>query len=90
MREIRPLRAMWRGLETDSRCGFQGTSPPALAIQPLTRPAFFSMGDEFVAQFFGLLPLLVAHPRVTKPITFQHNRKASVASPTPDRIPPDW
>ena len=25
MREIRTLRAMWRGLETGSRCGFQGT-----------------------------------------------------------------
>ena len=26
MREIRTLGAMWRGLETDSRFGFQGTS----------------------------------------------------------------
>jgi hypothetical protein len=26
VREIRTLGAMWRGLETDSRFGFQGTS----------------------------------------------------------------
>ena len=46
MREIRSLRAMWRGLETSSRFGFQGTISDALANQLFTRAGFCSMGTS--------------------------------------------
>jgi hypothetical protein len=39
VREIRTLRAMWRGLETSSRLGFQGTYLPPLLNQQVTRQA---------------------------------------------------
>jgi hypothetical protein len=36
VREIRTLGAMWRGLETDSRFGFQGTFRPLRQFVSLT------------------------------------------------------
>jgi hypothetical protein len=39
VREIRTLRAMWRGLEYRSRFGFQGTYLPLLLNQQVTRQA---------------------------------------------------
>ena len=53
MREIRTLRAMWRGLETGSRSGFQGTYVECSIIQCLRGRRMFD-GNKCIAHLSGL------------------------------------